>query len=54
MSLVDDIVLVDELRDYVNVKQERWQETVESKGFKMGHINTEQMNCNFNGECKEK
>lgn len=39
MLFVDDIVLADELRDGVNTKLERWQETLESKGFKTSSIN---------------
>jgi hypothetical protein len=33
MLLADDIGLVDELRDGINEKLERWQEALEPKGF---------------------
>ena len=36
----NDKVLVDELRDRVNVKLERWQEALESKGFRISRIKT--------------
>ena len=47
MLFADDIVLVDELRDGVNAKLERWLEALESKGFKIGCIKTEYMDCNL-------
>ena len=34
MLFVDDIVLVNESRDCVNAKFERWQEALESKALK--------------------
>ena len=34
MLLVDDVVLVDELRDGMSAKLKRWREVLESKGFK--------------------
>ena len=51
--IFDDIVLVDESRDGVNAKLERWWETLESKGFKITRTKTKYMNCNFSGMCKE-
>ena len=33
MIFADDIVLVDESRDSVNAKLERWREALESKGL---------------------
>ena len=50
MLFADDIVLVDELRDCVNAKLERWREALESKGFKISRTKTEYMNCNFSGD----
>jgi hypothetical protein len=35
MLFVDDVVRVDESRDEVNRKLELWQETLESKGFRL-------------------
>ena len=49
MLFVVDIVLVNESRDDVNAKLERWQEALESKGFKISSIKTGYMNCNFSG-----
>nr|XP_016495952.1 PREDICTED: uncharacterized protein LOC107814963 [Nicotiana tabacum] len=36
MSFVDDIVLIDEMRDVVNKSLEVWRQIIESKGFKLG------------------
>ena len=49
MLFAENIVLVDESRDGVNAKLERWQEAFESKGFKISHTKTEYMDCNFSG-----
>ena len=38
-----DIVLVDELKDDVNAKLERWGEAFESKGFTISRTKTEYM-----------
>ena len=40
---------MDELRYDLNAKREteRWQEDLESKGFKISHTKTEYMNCNL-------
>ena len=48
MLFADDIVLVDESRDGVNAKLERWREALESKGFKTSCIKSEDMDSNFN------
>ena len=46
------IVLVDETRDGVNVKLEKWQEALESRAlnFKVSYTKTKYMDCNFNGD----
>ena len=49
MLLADDIVLVDESKDGVNAKLEKWREALESKGFKISRTKTEYMVCNFSG-----
>lgn len=46
MLFADDIVLVDESRDGVNAKLERWREALKSKGFKISRTKTEYMVCN--------
>lgn len=38
---------MDELRNDVNVKFERWHEALESKGFKTSSTKIEHMNCSF-------
>jgi len=35
MFFADDIMLVDETREGISSKQERWRETMGSKGFKL-------------------
>ena len=45
----NDILLVDESRDDMNMNFERWQEALESKGFKIYSKKTEYMDCNFSG-----
>ena len=35
MLFADDIVLIDETREGVNTKLERWRETLEAKGFRL-------------------
>jgi len=47
MLFVDDVVLVDESRAWVNRKLELWRRTLESKGFKLSRIKTENMLCDF-------
>ena len=49
----DDIVSVDESRDGVNAKVERWRDALESKGFKRSYKKTEYMDCDFNGHIAE-
>ena len=49
MLFADDIVLVDESRDDMNAKLERWREALESKGFKISHTKLEYVDCNFDG-----
>lgn len=46
---VDDIVLVDELRNSMNAKLERWWEGLESKGFKFKSCKDE--TCELQLQC---
>ena len=43
----DDIVLIDETREGVNTKLERWRDTLEAKGFRLSRSKTECLHCNF-------
>ena len=54
MLFVDDIVLVDESRDGVNAKLERWWEALKSKGFKLSRPKLEYTDCNFSGHIESK
>ena len=51
-----NVALVDEFRDDVNARLERWRKDLESKGlkiknnFKKSRTNTKYMNCNFRGD----
>ena len=49
MFFVDDIVLVDELRDGVNAKLGRCRKALESNVFKLSHTKIEYIDCNFSG-----
>jgi len=41
MLFADDIVLIDESREGVNTKLERWRDTLEAKGFRLSRSETE-------------
>ncbi|XP_060195173.1 uncharacterized protein LOC132624406 [Lycium barbarum] len=43
----DDIMLIDKSRSGVNVKQEVWRQTLESKGLKLSRTKTEYLECKF-------
>ena len=47
MLFVDDIALVDEIREGVNKKLQRWRHTLESRGFRISISNTEYLYCCF-------
>ena len=49
MLFADDIVLVDEIREGVNEKLERWRHTLESRGFRMSRSKTEYLHYCFSG-----
>ena len=50
MMFNDDIVLVDETREKVNIKVERWRQELESQIFKLSRSKTEYMeySCSAN------
>ena len=47
MLFAHDIVLVNKSIDGVNVKLERWQKALESKGFKISPTKTKYIDCDF-------
>ena len=47
MLFADDIVLIDEIRDGLNDKLEKWKHTLESQGFKLSKFETEYLRCEF-------
>ncbi|KAG5572388.1 hypothetical protein H5410_062154 [Solanum commersonii] len=47
MLFADDIVLIDEMRNRVNVRLEVWRQTLESKGFRLSRNKTEYLGCKF-------
>ena len=49
MLFADGILLMDESRDGVNAKLERWPEAFESKVFKISCTKVEYMDCKFSG-----
>ena len=46
--IYDDIVLMDETRDGVNHKLEKWRNTLKSKGFRLIRSKIENLECKFN------
>ena len=50
MLFADDIVLIDESREGVNTKLERWRDTLEAKGFRLSRSKTEYLHCRFSVE----
>jgi len=50
MLFADDIVLIDESRDGVNTKLERWRDTLEAKGFRLSKSKTEYLHCRFSAD----
>ena len=49
MLFADDIVLIDETREGVNDKSERWRHSLESRGFRVSRSKTEYLHCCING-----
>ncbi|XP_021753838.1 uncharacterized protein LOC110719247 [Chenopodium quinoa] len=47
MLFADDVVLVDETKDGVNDKLEKWRQRLESRGFKLVRSKTEYLVCRF-------
>ena len=53
MLFADDVVLVDESRTGVNQKLALWQETLESKCFRLSRTKTKYMRCDFGTTTRE-
>jgi len=49
LLFADDIVLIDETRQGVNEKLERWRHTLEFRGFRVSRSKTEYLHCYFSG-----
>jgi len=47
MLFADDIVLIDESREGVNTRLERWRDTLEARGFRLNRSKTEYLQCRF-------
>jgi hypothetical protein len=47
MLFANNIVLIDETKTGVNAKLELWQQTLESKGFKISRSKTKYIKCKF-------
>jgi len=50
MLFTDDIVLIDESREGVNAKLERWRDTLEAEGFRLSRLKTEYSHCRFSAD----
>ena len=50
MLFMDDIVLIDESREGVNTKLERWRDTSEAKCFRLSRSKTEYLHCRFSAD----
>jgi len=47
MLFVDDIVVIDETRNRVNTKLERWRGALQTKGFRLSRSKTKNIHCRF-------
>jgi len=50
MLFADDIVLIDESREGVNTKLERWRDRLEAKGFRLSRSKTEYLHSGFSAD----
>jgi len=50
MLFTDDIVLIDESRDRLNNKLEKWGHTLESRKIQLSRSKIEYLRCGFSGE----
>ena len=54
MLFADDIVLINETREGVNAKLERWKHALESTGFRVSRSKTKYLYCCFSGREDER
>ena len=47
MLFANDVVLIDETRDKVNNRMEKWGDNLESKGFRLSRSKTKYLECKF-------
>ena len=47
MLFDDDIVLINETKEWVNKKLKLWRQTLEGRGFRLSRSKTEYMECKF-------
>ena len=47
MLFPKDIVLINETKEGVNTKLERWRDTLEAKDFRLSRSKTEYLHCRF-------
>jgi len=50
MLFADDVVLIDESREGVNTKLERWRDTLEAKGFRLSRSKTKYLHYRFSAD----
>ena len=50
MIFTNDILLIDESREGVNTKLERWRDTLEAKGFRLSRSKMEYLHCTFSAK----
>ena len=48
--IANDIVLIDESREGVNTKLERWRDTLEAEGFNLSRSEMEYLHCRFSAD----
>ena len=50
MLFVDDIILIDEIRNGPNSKLEQWRHTLESREFRLSRLKNKYLKYELNGE----
>jgi len=47
MLFVDDIILIDEIREMINNKLDSWTDTLETTDFRLSRSKTKYLKCSF-------